>query len=337
MQYGSNVRPPHFLCWQPLDISNQARGKPSAKLYYIELYNTSKYNIVARDESERRLVEGVEVTLVAKYGAAPSGTSTPDEGRTSPLDATARPIIRIGSVNKAFATRTGGAISVLNDINLSIPENAFVSLVGRSGCGKTTLLNIIAGLEAASSGEVAISGRPVTGPGQGQGVVFQQHALFPWLTALENVAFGLRKKKLSKAERRDRSVELLQLVGLEAAAGRYPREMSGGMQQRVAIARALALDPEILLMDEPFGALDELTRIELQQELLRIWEVRKKTVVFVTHSINEALILSDRIVLLAPHPGRVKQEFAVDLPRPRSRTGTGFNALYEEIWNGLAT
>ncbi|MBA3516596.1 MAG: ABC transporter ATP-binding protein [Rhizobiales bacterium] len=244
--------------------------------------------------------------------------------------------IEISGVHKTFPTRAGDEVSVLKDINLVVSQNDFVSLVGRSGCGKTTLLNIIAGLEGATEGGVTIAGKPVTGPGQGQGVVFQQHALFPWLTALENVAFGFHKAGRSRQDRRERSRELLTLVGLEAAAAKYPREMSGGMQQRVSIARALALDPQILLMDEPFGALDELTRIELQQELLRIWEVRRKTVVFVTHSINEALTLSDRIVLLASHPGRIKRVFEVDLPRPRSRTAPGFNALYEEIWTALS-
>jgi ABC-type nitrate/sulfonate/bicarbonate transport system ATPase subunit len=245
--------------------------------------------------------------------------------------------IEITGVRKTFPVRTGGDVPVLDGIDLAIAENEFVSLVGRSGCGKTTLLNIIAGLEAASSGSISIDGKPVTGPGQGQGVVFQQHALFPWLTSVDNVAFGFRKSGLSKAERRDRSLDLLRLVGLEAAAAKYPREMSGGMQQRVAIARALALDPQILLMDEPFGALDELTRIELQQELLRIWQARQKTVVFVTHSINEALTLSDRIILLAPNPGRIKRVFDVGMDRPRSRTAPRFNALYEEIWGDLSS
>jgi len=245
--------------------------------------------------------------------------------------------IEISGVRKSFPQRGAPAMTVLDGIDLSIAENEFVSLVGRSGCGKTTLLNIIAGLEAASSGSIAIAGKPVTGPGQGQGVVFQQHALFPWLTAVDNVAFGFRKAGMGRAERRDGAIDLLRLVGLEEAAHKYPREMSGGMQQRVSIARALALDPQILLMDEPFGALDELTRIELQQELLRIWEVRRKTVVFVTHSINEALVLSDRIVLLAPNPGRIKRIFDVSMHRPRSRTAPRFNALYEDIWNELST
>jgi ABC-type nitrate/sulfonate/bicarbonate transport system ATPase subunit len=245
--------------------------------------------------------------------------------------------IRIDSARKVFTQRSGGAVPVLESIDLSIAENEFVSFIGRSGCGKTTLLNMIAGLEDVSAGRITIAGKVVTGPGQGQGVVFQQHALFPWLTAVDNVAFGFRKSGLAKAERRRRALELLALVGLEAAAGRYPREMSGGMQQRVSIARALALDPQILLMDEPFGALDELTRIELQQELLRIWEARRKTIVFVTHSISEALMLSDRIVLLAPNPGRIKRIFPVDLPRPRLRTDPTFNALYQAIWNELST
>nr|WP_306268564.1 ABC transporter ATP-binding protein [Pararhizobium sp. IMCC3301] len=251
--------------------------------------------------------------------------------------ASALPVIHIGSLSKIFGEPAADGVTVLEGIDLDIAENQFVSLVGRSGCGKTTLLNIIAGLEAPSTGIVQINGRDVKGPGQGQGVVFQQHALFPWLTAQANVEFGFRTARMSKAEQRDQAEELLSLVGLEQASNRYPRELSGGMQQRVAIARALALDPDILLMDEPFGALDELTRIEMQQELLRIWEVRKKTVVFVTHSINEALILSDRVVLLAPHPGRIARDLTVELSRPRQRTSVGFNELYQDVWSGLSS
>jgi ABC-type nitrate/sulfonate/bicarbonate transport system ATPase subunit len=242
--------------------------------------------------------------------------------------------IEVRSLVKSFAA---GMTNVLNGIDLDIARNEFVSLIGRSGCGKTTLLNIMAGLEQKSSGSVRIGGAEVLGPGQGQGVVFQQHALFPWLTARDNVMFGYRAKGMSKADKLAGAADLLALVGLGHAADRYPREMSGGMQQRVAIARALALDPDILLMDEPFGALDELTRIDLQDELLRIWEARKKTVIFVTHSINEALILSDRIVLLAPNPGRIAQEFRIDLPRPRRRDTQEFNALYQAIWESLSS
>jgi ABC-type nitrate/sulfonate/bicarbonate transport system ATPase subunit len=241
-------------------------------------------------------------------------------------------IIQIEGVSKRFPGVSGDDRFVLDSIDLRVEGNAFVSVVGRSGCGKTTLLNILAGLETPSAGEVRIDGSPVRGPGQGQGVVFQQHALFPWLTAAGNVVFGCRDPVLSKPERAERAAGLLRLVGLEDAAGKYPREMSGGMQQRVAIARALALDPRILLMDEPFGALDELTRIEMQEELLRIWSARRKTVVFVTHSISEALILSDRIIVLAPNPGRVALDLDVDLPRPRGRADPALLAYYERIW-----
>jgi ABC-type nitrate/sulfonate/bicarbonate transport system ATPase subunit len=245
------------------------------------------------------------------------------------------PMIEIAGLSKRFGRR-GDAVEVLQSIGLTIAQNEFVSLVGRSGCGKTTLLNIVAGLEQPSAGSVSIAGKQVRGPGQGQGVVFQSHALFPWLTARDNVAFGFRGKGFSRAEQRQRAAELLDLVGLAEAAASYPRQMSGGMQQRVAIARALAMDPDILLMDEPFGALDELTRNDLQDELLRIWQTRRKTVVFVTHSITEALVLSDRIVLLAPHPGRVAQDIRIDLPRPRDRADPQFARLYRQIREGLA-
>lgn len=243
--------------------------------------------------------------------------------------------IKFDGIHMRFDTPGSSGPAVLEDINLSIPQNQFVSIVGRSGCGKTTLLNITSGLISATGGEVTIAGKRVDGPGQGQGMVFQSHALFPWLTARGNVEFGCRSRDLPKAEKHDLASQLLDLVGLLPAADKYPRELSGGMQQRVSIARALALDPEILLMDEPFGALDELTRIELQEELLRIWEARKKTVLFVTHSINEALILSDRVILLSPHPGRVHRDITVDLPRPRTRTDADFNAMYQDIWEGL--
>ncbi|MCL4154294.1 UNVERIFIED_CONTAM: hypothetical protein GTU68_060903 [Idotea baltica] len=221
--------------------------------------------------------------------------------------------IEFRDIDKRFGV-DGNAFVVLEGINISIKRNEFVSIVGRSGCGKTTLLNIAAGLVAATSGETVIAGKKVEGPGQGQGVVFQQHALFPWLNAADNIEFGCRSSTNS-----------------------YPRELSGGMQQRIAIARALAMDPEILVMDEPFGALDELTRIELQDELLRIWDAKKKTVLFVTHSINEALVLSDRIIVLAPHPLGVHMDIEVTLPRPRDRTAPEFNALYRKIWEGLSS
>lgn len=244
--------------------------------------------------------------------------------------------IEFRDIDKRFGV-DGNAFVVLEGINISIKRNEFVSIVGRSGCGKTTLLNIAAGLVAATSGETVIAGKKVEGPGQGQGVVFQQHALFPWLTAADNIEFGCRGSNLSKPQKKELVHQLLELIGLTRAANSYPRELSGGMQQRIAIARALAMDPEILVMDEPFGALDELTRIELQDELLRIWDAKKKTVLFVTHSINEALVLSDRIIVLAPHPLGVHMDIEVTLPRPRDRTTPEFNALYKKIWEGLSS
>ena len=249
---------------------------------------------------------------------------------------TAMPLkIEVARLTKRFATDAPDAPPVLDGVSLDVRENEFVVLLGRSGCGKTTLLNIVAGLEQASEGTVRVDGVPVTRPGQGKGMVFQQGALFPWLTAAQNVEFAAKSRGVALREREALARELLVLVGLSGAERKYPFELSGGMQQRVAIARALALDPQILLMDEPFGALDELTRIEMQNELLRVWSARRKTVVFVTHSIWEALVLGDRIVLLAPRPGRVVLDRRVALPRPRARTDPTLIALYEEIWASL--
>lgn len=243
--------------------------------------------------------------------------------------------IEIRGVTKRYEAEDAGRGLAVENISLTIQDNEFVTLVGRSGCGKTTLLNIIAGLIEPTAGEVLVNGRRVTGPGGGKGMVFQQHALFPWLTAIQNVEFGCKSRGMPLDERKKAASQLIELVDLRGFEDKYPIELSGGMQQRVAIARALALDPEILLMDEPFGALDELTRIEMQGELLRVWSTRKKTVVFVTHSITEALMLSDRVVLLTARPGRVRQEFEVILPRPRERTNPQLIALYEEIWRNL--
>jgi len=246
--------------------------------------------------------------------------------------------IDIAGVGKRFATDPPGAPPVLGGIDLAVAENEFVVLLGRSGCGKTTLLNIIAGLEHASAGAVRVDDAVVTKPGGGKGMVFQQSALFPWLTAQQNVEFAAKNRAGPAAKNADcaaQARELLALVGLAGAEEKYPFELSGGMQQRVAIARALALDPHILLMDEPFGALDELTRIEMQNELLRVWAARRKTVVFVTHSIWEALMLADRIVVMAARPGRIVLDTRIDIARPRSRTDTHLLELYETIWGAL--
>lgn len=242
--------------------------------------------------------------------------------------------IAIEHVTKRFNGEDERALA-LEDVSLHIGANEFVSIVGRSGCGKTTLLNMIAGFLQPSSGQVLIGEEPVGSPGPDRGMVFQQGALFPWLTAIQNIEFGPRNRGVPRKQRRAQAQELIELVRLGGFERKYPRELSGGMQQRVAIARALANDPDILLMDEPFGALDELTRSEMQLELLRIWEARKKTVVFVTHSIMEALYLSDRVVVLSPHPGRLRAEVAVTLPRPRQRSSQEFMAMYEEIHRAI--
>jgi ABC-type nitrate/sulfonate/bicarbonate transport system ATPase subunit len=238
--------------------------------------------------------------------------------------------IEISGLAKSFAHDPGPP--VLGAVDLGIEENEFVVLLGRSGCGKTTLLNLVAGLETPSAGRILVGGTPVTGPGGGKGMVFQQGALFPWLSARRNIAFAARNRGVASAEADRLADELLALVGLAGEGHKYPFELSGGMQQRVAIARALALDPKILLMDEPFGALDEITRNEMQDELLRVWAQRRKTVVFVTHSIWEGLILADRILVMAPRPGRFVLERRIDLPRPRRRSDPALIALYDEIW-----
>ncbi len=244
------------------------------------------------------------------------------------------PRIELRGVTKRYdgdAART----PVLLDVDLTVQENEFVTLVGRSGCGKTTLLNIVAGLVEASSGEVQVDGARVTGPGRGKGVVFQQHALFPWLTARRNIEFGARSRGLDAAAARNEADQLLDLVRLSEFGDKYPSQLSGGMQQRVAIARALALDPQLLLMDEPFGALDEITSIEMQDELLRVWSSRRKTVLFVTHSITEALMLSDRIVVMRANPGGIAAQYRIAQPRPRNRSDASLAALHEELWAQL--
>ena len=232
-------------------------------------------------------------------------------------------------------------VHALKDINLDIQGGDFVVALGASGCGKSTLLNLIAGFMSPSQGSITLDGRAVTGPGADRSVVFQKHALLPWLNVLDNIVFPMRHKygHVSDTERR-RAHELLAMVGLEAFATRRPGELSGGMQQRVAIARALLLDPDILLMDEPFSALDALTREEMSFELLRIWTERPKTVLFITHSIPEALLLADRIVVMSARPGRVREILDVPLARPRSLASLSdpaFNEMANYIRGQLFT
>ena len=239
-------------------------------------------------------------------------------------------MLTVEKLNKTYISR-GSQTSALVDINLQIEEGEFVCLLGPSGCGKSTLLKIIAGLIPATSGRITINGKPVNGPGPERAVVFQDYALFPWMTVRDNVEFGLEARKLPVAERREVSKRLLKVVGLSDFAERFPHQLSGGMKQRVSIARALAVDPSLLLMDEPFGALDAQTRQLLQDELLRIWREYRKTVVFVTHSIEEAIYLSDRIVVMTARPGRVKQIVMVSEARPRDMASIEMNQRQREV------
>jgi NitT/TauT family transport system ATP-binding protein len=238
--------------------------------------------------------------------------------------------IDVRGVNKVFATSDREVVA-LKDIDLQIPQGQFVCLLGPSGCGKSTLLNAIAGFALPSSGTITADGRVITGPGPERGMVFQEYALFPWMTVEKNVAFGLEIKGMPKAQIDATVDKLLRMLSLQDFRTRYPKDLSGGMRQRVAIARVLALDSPIMLMDEPFGALDALTRRNLQDELLRIWAELKKTIIFVTHSIEEAIYLADRIVVMTYRPGTVKRDILVDLPRLRDPAAPEFNALKREL------
>ncbi|KQV90936.1 sulfonate ABC transporter ATP-binding protein [Massilia sp. Root351] len=238
--------------------------------------------------------------------------------------------IQISKVSKVFKTAERDVVA-LQDIELAIPQGQFVCLLGPSGCGKSTLLNAVAGFAPPSSGQIVVDGKPVEAPGPERGMVFQEYALFPWMTVADNVAFGLQIKGLPKAEIDATVARLLKMLSLGDFGNRFPKDLSGGMRQRVAIARVLALDSPIMLMDEPFGALDALTRRNLQDELLRIWSELKKTIIFVTHSIEEAIYLADRIVVMTYRPGTVKRDLAVDLPRGRDPAAPEFNALKREL------
>lgn len=244
--------------------------------------------------------------------------------------------VQIDQVVKKFDTRKG-ELTALNGVSLDIQENEFICVVGPSGCGKSTLLNIIAGLESPTSGQVYVDGQEVEGPSAQRGVVFQQYALFPWLTVRKNVEFGLRLTKQYKEEEiRALSDKYLKMVDLEGFADAYPKELSGGMKQRVAIARAYAVNPEVLLMDEPFGALDAQTRTQLQTELLKTWEQERKTCFFITHDVEEAVILASRVVIMSARPGRIKEIVNVDIPYPRgqeTKLSPRFVELKNYVWS----
>ena len=240
-------------------------------------------------------------------------------------------MIKINNVTKRF-----GDLVVLKDLDLHIKEGEFVVLLGASGCGKSTLLNLIAGFEQPSEGTVMVNDRLITDVDPGSGMVFQQYALFPWQTVMQNVAFGLKLKGVPKAEREERAQHYINMVGLAGFENSYPKELSGGMRQRVAIARVLANDTDVILLDEPFAALDAMTRQVLQEQLVKIYEANHKTIVFITHSIDEALLLSTRMIVLGAKPGRIVKDIENDLPHPRNakvQLSQRYNDIKTDVWD----
>src|SRR5947207_6716742 len=254
---------------------------------------------------------------------------------TEELEVIAPSKLAINNVSRSFQSASGKVLA-LDRVSLNVAEAEFVCLVGASGCGKSTLLNIIAGLEKPDSGEVLADGKPVTAPGRERLVMFQEPALFPWLTVFGNVLFGLNlKPNLSRKDRHDVAKYYLELVGLSRFERANIHELSGGMKQRVSLARALAPNPRVLLMDEPFAALDALTREQLYGDIQEIWKARRKTIVFVTHNVREGACLGDRVLLFSPHPGRIQEEFAVELPRPRDINSVDLAAYATRITKAL--
>lgn len=245
-------------------------------------------------------------------------------------------MIQCVNLEKCFPASNGkGEFRALSGLDLEIARDEFVTLLGPSGCGKSTLLSMIAGFDEPTGGELLVDGEPVAGPSPDKGVVFQEFALFPWLRVRDNIGYGLRERGVSKQRRAEVVDRMLALTGLEHVAFHFPSQLSGGLKQRVALARVLANDPKILLLDEPFGALDEQRRMSLQDELLQIWQRDRKTAVFVTHSIEEAVVLGDRVVVMSAHPGRIKAVVPVDLPRPRDRNSDAFNAVRRQVSEDL--
>ena len=238
--------------------------------------------------------------------------------------------LEIRNLTKTFSTEEG-EMAALEDISIEVTPAEFLCIIGPSGCGKTTLLRMVAGLDHPSSGEIILDGKEVKGPSPDRGMVFQEFSLFPWRTVLKNVEFGLEIKGVGGKARGEIAEKYIELVGLEGFENHYPYELSGGMKQRVAIARALATEPAILLMDEPFGSVDAQTRNILQEELLEIWKRTKKTILFVTHSVDEAVYLADRVAVMSARPGCLVKCLAVDIPRPRKRTSVEANVFREKL------
>ncbi|SDO90193.1 NitT/TauT family transport system ATP-binding protein [Rhodoferax sp. OV413] len=228
--------------------------------------------------------------------------------------------LSIQGVSRVFETAQGQRTQALLPVDFNVHDNDFVTILGPSGCGKSTLLRIVAGLERPSTGRVMLDGQPVDGPGADRGMVFQSYTLFPWLTVAQNIRFGLRERGMAEAAQKERCDYFMAKVGLRGFENHFPKQLSGGMQQRTAIARALANDPKILLLDEPFGALDNQTRVLMQELLLGIWESARKTVLFVTHDIDEAIFMANRVAVFSARPGRIKSDIAVNLPHPRHYT-----------------
>ncbi|WP_435064956.1 ABC transporter ATP-binding protein [Halobaculum sp. EA56] len=270
--------------------------------------------------------EDARSTSEREVGSDAAGTARGERGTVA--DRSRR--VAVDGVSKTFRG-DDGPVRALADVTFDVESEEFVCIVGPSGCGKTTLFRIIAGLEPATDGEVYLSGDPVEGPSRDLGIVFQEYHLFPWRTVRGNVGFGLEQADVTDDEREARVDEMIDLVGLEGFANSYPSQLSGGMKQRVALARALAVDPELLLMDEPFGSVDAQTRSMLHDELLEVWEQTRKTVLFVTHDVEEAVTLADRVVVMAADPGRIRDVVDVDLDRPRERTDPGFVEYVERL------